>query len=120
MPRSVRQDVPDLDPGKGAQTLRGEKRRDLILKVAAKLFADNSFAGVSINEIGIAAGISGPAIYRYFSTKEALLVSAFDHLYQRVSDGMTAILADDLDAWESVERLIDLQLTMALEDSHRG
>ena len=93
MLRSNKQAVPELGPGRGAQTLRGEKRRDLILKVAAQLFAENGFDSVSINEIGIAAGITGPAIYRYFASKEALLVSAYKRLYERFSDGIGAILS---------------------------
>jgi len=116
---SNKQAVPELGPGRGAQTLRGEKRRDLILKVAAQLFAENGFDSVSINEIGIAAGITGPAIYRYFASKEALLVSAYKRLYQRFSDGVGVILSEEADPWESLERLIDLQVTLAVEEPEK-
>jgi AcrR family transcriptional regulator len=111
MQRAGKQAVPELGPGRGAQTLRGEKRRDLILKVAAQLFAENGFDSVSINEIGIAAGITGPAIYRYFASKEALLVSAYDRLYKRFSE--------DTEPWEALEKLIDLQVTLAVEEPEK-
>lgn len=99
--------------------MRGEKRRDLILKVAAQLFAENGFDSVSINEIGIAAGITGPAIYRYFASKEALLVSVYKRLYERFSDGIGAILSEEAEPWESLERLIDLQVTQAMEEPEK-
>lgn len=119
MQRAGKQAVPELGPGRGAQTLRGEKRRDLILQVAAQLFAENGFDSVSINEIGIAAGITGPAIYRYFASKEALLVSVYERLYKRFGDGMQAILSEDIEPRESLEKLIDLQVTLAVEEPEK-
>ncbi|MDX2937647.1 TetR/AcrR family transcriptional regulator [Streptomyces ipomoeae] len=41
--------------------------------VAAELFARHGYHNVSVNDIAAAAGISGPAIYRHFSSKQALL-----------------------------------------------
>jgi len=69
--------------GKGAQTSRGMIRQELILKVAATLFSERGYDSVSINDIGFAAGVTGPAIYRYFPSKEALLLSIYEHLYRR-------------------------------------
>ena len=48
-------------------------RREQILTVAAQLFARHGFHGVSIADLGAAVGISGPALYRHFPGKEALL-----------------------------------------------
>lgn len=48
-------------------------RRDELLRVAADLFAHRGFHGVSVNDIGRAAGVSGPAIYRHFASKDAML-----------------------------------------------
>jgi AcrR family transcriptional regulator len=115
----VRQELPELGPGKGSQTSRGVKRRDLILKVAATLFAENGFDSVSISDIGIAAGITGPAIYRYFVSKEALLVSIYDHLYKRFSKGITAILRREVSAVDSLEMLLEFQVDLAYEDHEK-
>jgi len=52
MQRGVKSELPELGPGKGAQTSRGLRRRGLILKVAATLFAEHGFDSVSINEVG--------------------------------------------------------------------
>ncbi|MFC6236322.1 SACE_7040 family transcriptional regulator [Longivirga aurantiaca] len=48
-------------------------RREQILATAAELFAHRGFNGVSINDIGAAVGISGPALYRHFPSKDAVL-----------------------------------------------
>jgi AcrR family transcriptional regulator len=49
-------------------------RREQILRAAAELFARSGFGGVSVDDIGAAVGISGPALYRHFPGKKALLV----------------------------------------------
>lgn len=51
----------------------GTGRRDQILTVAAQLFARHGFHGVSIADLGAAVGVTGPALYRHFPGKEALL-----------------------------------------------
>ena len=48
-------------------------RRQQILDTAADLFAARGFHGVSVVEIGAACGISGPALYKHFAAKDAML-----------------------------------------------
>ena len=48
-------------------------RREQILATAAELFAARGFHGVSVGDLGAACGISGPALYRHFPSKDALL-----------------------------------------------
>lgn len=48
-------------------------RRDQILQVSARLFAERGFHGVSVYDVGGALGISGAALYKHFASKEALL-----------------------------------------------
>jgi AcrR family transcriptional regulator len=59
-------------------------RREQILATAAELFAEKGFHGVSIAELGAACGFSGPALYRHFRSKDAvlaeMLVSISDEL----------------------------------------
>ena len=57
-------------------TVRGQakaRRRQDLLAASATLFAERGFAGVSIDDIGAAAGVSGPAVYRHFPSKQAVL-----------------------------------------------
>ena len=48
-------------------------RREQILDTAAQLFAERGFHGVSVVELGAACGISGPALYKHFPSKDAML-----------------------------------------------
>jgi AcrR family transcriptional regulator len=48
-------------------------RREQILATAAGLFAERGFHGVSVAELGAACGVSGPALYKHFRSKDALL-----------------------------------------------
>ncbi|MGA8210261.1 MAG: TetR/AcrR family transcriptional regulator [Nocardioidaceae bacterium] len=48
-------------------------RREQILAVAAGLFAERGFHGVSVADLGAACGISGPALYKHFPSKDAML-----------------------------------------------
>ncbi|MGN0065663.1 MAG: TetR/AcrR family transcriptional regulator [Nocardioides sp.] len=48
-------------------------RRQQILDTAAELFAQRGFHGVSVVDLGAAAGISGPALYKHFPSKDAVL-----------------------------------------------
>jgi AcrR family transcriptional regulator len=48
-------------------------RRQQILDTAAALFADRGFHGVSVADLGAACGISGPALYKHFPSKDAVL-----------------------------------------------
>jgi AcrR family transcriptional regulator len=48
-------------------------RRDELLSVAADLFAERGFAKVTVDDIGNAVGLSGPALYHHFDGKESLL-----------------------------------------------
>jgi AcrR family transcriptional regulator len=117
--RGVKQELPALGLGKGAQTSRGLRRRGVILKVAATLFAEHGFDSVSINQIGEEAGVTGPAIYRYFASKEALLVALYEHVLRRASDEMSQVLLSGSHGQEAVERLIELQLAHAQEEPEK-
>jgi AcrR family transcriptional regulator len=54
------------------------KRDRKILDAAQRLFHERGFDAVGIDEVGEAAGITGPAIYRHFSGKDEILGTLFD------------------------------------------
>ncbi len=59
-------------------------RRELLLTAAADLFAARGFHEVGIDDIGTAAGISGPGVYRHFTSKQALLETLIDRTMDRM------------------------------------
>ena len=48
-------------------------RRDLILEAAIELFRAKGFDATGIDEIGAAAGVTGPAVYRHYESKQDIL-----------------------------------------------
>lgn len=50
-----------------------QTRRQQLLDTAAELFAARGFHGVSVADLGAACGISGPALYKHFPSKDAVL-----------------------------------------------
>ncbi|MEO7349450.1 MAG: TetR/AcrR family transcriptional regulator [Terrimesophilobacter sp.] len=60
-------------------------RRHALLTAAARLFAERGYSGTSIEDLGAAAGVSGPALYKHFSGKQgilaAILLEASEGLY---------------------------------------
>lgn len=78
-------------------------RRDQILATAAELFAARGFHGVSVSDLGAACGITGPALYKHFPSKDAvlaeMLVSISEQLLAvgrsrvRAADGPEAAVA---------------------------
>lgn len=54
-------------------TSRSTERRRGLRAAAARLFRRRGFDGVGIDDIGAEVGVSGPAVYRYFPSKQAIL-----------------------------------------------
>src|SRR5262249_57938903 len=56
-------------PGTGAAPLVSERREE-ILAIAAKIFADKGYASTTVREIADAAGILSGSLYHHFDSKE--------------------------------------------------
>ncbi|GGO76461.1 SACE_7040 family transcriptional regulator [Nonomuraea cavernae] len=93
---------------------RGNRRTE-ILDAAARLFAARGFHGVSIEDIGGAVGVSGPALYRHFSGKEALLAEMLLGISSRLRESAVAVVTASGGPGETLDALLDTQITFALE-----
>ena len=86
----------------------GEQRRELVLEAGNDLFGDRGFHAVGMADIGEAAGISGPGVYRHFPSKQALLETLLDRTMDRML--ATASGIDDL------ATLIDAHVDLVVRD----
>ena len=66
---------------------RAPTRRQELLVIAADQFAEFGFHNVTVDDIGRAAGVSGPALYHHFAGKEALLGEMLVSISQQLHDG---------------------------------
>lgn len=88
---------------------RHDDRRAEIMATAARLFAVSGFHGVSIDDLGSELGVSGPALYRYFAGKEAILT-------ELLRDGSRQLLAGARERETSIDD--PHSLVSALVDFH--
>jgi AcrR family transcriptional regulator len=59
-------------------------KRDEILDVAARCFAQQSFPAASMNDIAAACGTSKARLYHYYESKEAILFDLLDRYTQKL------------------------------------
>jgi AcrR family transcriptional regulator len=97
--------------------INGEKasRREQILTAAAELFAHHGFHGVGIDDIGAAVGVSGPALYRHFRSKDAMLGEMLNSISKYLLDGGTARAGQGGDPQQVLTDLVRFHVDFALE-----
>lgn len=89
-------------------------RRAALLDAAATLFAERGFNGVSIEDLGAAVGVSGPAVYRHFSSKQAVLGALLIGVSERLLAGGQAVEEAATDAATALRALIGFHIDFAL------
>ena len=89
-------------------------RRTQILATAADLFAARGFHGVSVADLGAACGISGPAIYKHFSAKEAILAEMLVSISEELLAEGERRVTGAADPRDAVGALVDWHVDFAL------
>ena len=93
------------------------QRHDALLHEAARLFAADGFDGVSLEDLGSAVGITGPAVYRHFASKRALLGAILLRASEDLLAGGEAVIGRAPDAEALLRDLVDFHVDFALADA---
>lgn len=101
---------------KGPQEPARTPRKTVLLRASAELFAARGFRAVSIDEIGHAAGISGPGVYRHFSTKTDILLQLCHDAMDSLLDGARGIAERGCLGGTRVEALVELHVDFAVRE----
>jgi AcrR family transcriptional regulator len=118
-------DVPVTEPSQTARidtqppTQRSqakENRRQALLSAAAALFAAEGFNRVSLEDLGAAAGVSGPAVYRHFAGKQAVLGALLLSVSQDLLDGGRRVVAESEGAAAALSGLVEFHVDFALSN----
>ena len=109
----------------GTSRLSAADRREQLLAVALKVFAQRGYHSTSMNDIADAAGVTKPVLYQHFDSKRALYTATLEAVgesmiaaltsatsaspsgKEQTAAGMVAYfrwVADDPDAFSLIER----------------
>ncbi|QZY29228.1 SACE_7040 family transcriptional regulator [Nocardioides coralli] len=95
-------------------TTEAVTRREQLLATAAELFAARGFHGVSVAELGRACGISGPALYKHFPSKDAILAEMLVSISEELLAVGRARVAEAADADAAVRALVAWHVDFAV------
>lgn len=93
-------------------------RREQILATAADLFAARGFHGVSVADLGAACGVSGPALYKHFASKDAMLAEMLVTISETLLAEGRSRVASAEGPREALEALVEWHIEFAI--GHRA
>ncbi|HRN28854.1 MAG TPA: helix-turn-helix domain-containing protein [Terrimesophilobacter sp.] len=91
-------------------------RRIALLTAAAELFAAHGYSGTSIEDLGAAAGVSGPALYKHFSSKQAILAAILLEASEGLFRGGQDVVARD-SGTDALRALVMFHTDFALDNA---
>lgn len=84
-------DISEAEPRTPRQRFRAQIREE-VKQAALRQLAQSGPAGISVNAIGRELGVSGPAVYRYFASRDELLTELVIDAYDDIAAAlMTAV-----------------------------
>jgi AcrR family transcriptional regulator len=92
------------------------RTRDRLLREAARLFAARGFHGTSMDDLGTAIGISGPAVYKHFSNKDEVLSRLLVGISRQLLDGGEAVASGAQDGADALRRLVAFHADFATNE----
>jgi AcrR family transcriptional regulator len=99
--------------------MTGKERREQLLTVGRKLFAEKGYEATSVEEIAATAEVSKPVVYEHFGGKEGLYAVVVDREIQELLSQITGALASAAHPRALLEQAA-LALLAYIEDSTDG
>jgi AcrR family transcriptional regulator len=84
----------------------GPSRRQELLAIAARLFAERGFKNTTVRDIADAAGILSGSLYHHFDSKESIVDELLDSFQQALWREYDAIEASDLTPRQKLEAVV--------------
>ena len=92
-------------------------RRDELLAIAARLFADKGFKNTTVRDIADAAGILSGSLYHHFDSKEAMVDEILRTFQEDLFGQYDDILASDADPLAKLEQAVRVSFE-AIDEHH--
>ena len=97
------------------RSVRPRDRKAQLAAVAAELFRARGFPGVGIKDIADAAGVTGPALYRHFADKQAILAYVVLSGFEDLEEATAEALSDSVPPSDQLQSLLARLATQAVE-----
>ena len=97
--------------------LERELRRERLVVAAAELFATRGYAAVAMEDIGAAAGITGPSVYHHFAGKAEVLAEVLDRSEQWIRLSTARALTVGATPEQTSTLLLDSYVQFAVEQT---
>ncbi|MBK4347692.1 TetR family transcriptional regulator [Lacisediminihabitans changchengi] len=108
----------DTTPPKIRERTRRIAQTELTL-VAQDLFLENGYEGTTVDQIASAAGMSKRTFFRYFASKDDLVIGKYDLFADRIADAFDDRPMDE-PVWQSLRRVFDITLDYVQDDHARA
>jgi AcrR family transcriptional regulator len=108
--------APIIPLGTSRERAKAE-RRSALLHAAADLFAERGFERVSLEDLGAAVGISGPAVYRHFASKQAVLAALLIDVSRELVAGADAVVASSASTAAKLGELVAFHVDFAVSNA---
>jgi AcrR family transcriptional regulator len=99
--------------------MTGKERREQLLDIGRRLFAERGLDGTSIEEIAARADVSKPVVYEHFGGKEGLYAVVVDREVERFIAMATRLLAGEDNHTEKFE-VAAVELLRYIQDNSDG
>jgi TetR/AcrR family fatty acid metabolism transcriptional regulator len=84
-----------------------EERKTQILQAATKVFTNHGFANARMDDIVAESGLSKGALYWYFDSKDAIIISILDQIFDYETTHIREILEREDSAKAKLEVFVD-------------
>ena len=105
-----------MAPSANPRPQKRSGRREAMLDAAAKLFSARGYVDTGIDDIGEAVGVTGPAVYRHFTSKEALLVALLERAVEHSESIVPRVRAEATSPADALSRLVEHTVAECIED----
>lgn len=90
-----------------------------LTSVAQDLFVAQGYDGTTVDQIAAAAGMSKRTFFRYFPSKDDLVIGKYDLFADRMAEALDDRPVDE-PVWESLRRVFDITLDYVQDDHQRA
>ena len=101
-------------------TMSNIETRELIIRVARKLFAQQGIGNITMSDVAQAANKSRRTVYTYFQSKEELLEASIEMEVKKISTAITKVAMSDLTPDKKIVKLIFVRLQATRSIVHRN